>query len=71
MKNEGFLAYFICAFSILVQFSKFETVNPGCPPSQPRTFSARLLFDETFAQPYIFAVVNCADVALGVLYLPF
>jgi len=25
-----------------------------------------LLFDETFGQPYVFAVVNCADVALSV-----
>jgi len=27
-----------CAFSIRVQFSKFQTVKPGCPPSQPHTF---------------------------------
>jgi len=40
-----------CAFSILVWFSKFQTVNPGCPPSQSHTFVARLLFDETFANP--------------------
>jgi len=30
------------------------------------TFSARLLFDETFAQPDVFAVVNCPAVALSV-----
>jgi len=34
---------------------KFQTVNPRCPPSQPHTFFARLPFDETFAQPCIFA----------------
>jgi len=37
------------------------------PPSQPHTFSARLLFDETFAQP-VFAVVHCPFVALSVFY---
>jgi len=36
----------------------FETVNLGCPPSKPHTFSARLLF-ETFMQADVFAVVNC------------
>jgi len=29
-----------------------------------------VLFDETFAHPYIFAVVNCADAALSVVYSP-
>ena len=28
---------------------KFQTVIPGCPPSQPHTFFDQLLFDETFA----------------------
>ena len=36
--------------------------------SLPHTFSARPLFDETFAQSDIFAVVNCPAVALGVFY---
>jgi len=40
----------------------------GCPLSQPLTFSARLLFDETFPQPDVFTVVNCPVVALSVLY---
>jgi len=35
-----------------------------------RIHSDRLLFDETFTQPCIFAVVNCADVALSVFYSP-
>ena len=39
-----------CAYSIPVEFSKFQTVNSGCPSSQSLTFSARLLLDETFAQ---------------------
>jgi len=59
---------FSCAFSILVWFSKFQIVNPGCPPSQPHAFSARLLLDETFAQPDVFAVVNCPVIVLNVFY---
>jgi len=47
---------------------KFQAVKPGCPPSQPHTISARLLFEETFGQHCLFAVVNGADVALGVFY---
>jgi len=27
---------------------------PGCPPSQPHTFSPRVLFDETFVQPFFY-----------------
>ena len=38
--------------------------RPLCIPSD------WLLFDEAFEQPCIFAVVNCADVALIVLYSP-
>ena len=40
-----------------------------CLPLQPYTFSARVLY-ETLAKPHIFAVVNCADVALSVFYSP-
>jgi len=47
---------------------------PSCyatgPLSQPHTFSARVLFDETFAQPDVIAVVDCPVVALSVFYLP-
>jgi len=42
---------------------KFQTVNPGV--RYPSHMPDRLLFYETFAQPCIFAVVNCADVALS------
>jgi len=51
-------------------FYKFATVSPRCPPSQPHTFFARLLLDMTFAQPCIFAVVSCANVALSAFYFP-
>ena len=67
IKSESFLRA-LCAFSIPVWFSKFQTVNPGGPPSQPHTFSARLLFDETSAQPDVFAFMNCPVVALRVFY---
>jgi len=42
---------------ILVWFSKFK-LSSLCLPSQLHTFSAQLLFDETFTQPHLFAVVN-------------
>jgi len=48
-----------------VQLSKFQTVNPRCPPSQPHALHARLLFDQTFAQPDVFAVVNCPVIVLN------
>jgi len=32
------------------------------------TFSARLLFDKTFAQPDVLAVVKCPVIALSVFY---
>jgi len=50
---------------------KFQTVNPVFPPSKSHIFSSRMLLDETFAQPCIFAVVNRADVARNVFYTLF
>jgi len=35
---------------------------------QPYTFSARLLYDGTFALPDVVAIVNCPVVALNVFY---
>ena len=71
-KNGMFLAYFMrilntCKFQT-VKLWQVSNCQTRCPPSQPHTFSARLLFDETFARPDVFAVVNCPVVALGVLY---
>jgi len=66
-KNDSFLLT-LCIFSILVKFIKFQTVSHGFPPSQPHTFSAGLLFDKTFAQPDVAAVVNCPVVALSVFH---
>jgi len=62
LKSVSVLAYFMRILNSCVVY-KFQTVKPGCPPSQPYTFSTRLLFDETFAQPDIFAVVNRAPIA--------
>jgi len=53
------------AQSQLLCSSKFRTLNPGCPLSQPHTFSANLLFVETFAQPDVSAVVNCPVAVLS------
>jgi len=58
----------LCTFLILAKFSKFQTVSRGCPPSQQHTFSAGLLFDETFAQTDVFAVANCPVAALSVFH---
>jgi len=35
---------------------------------QPHSFSARLQFDETFALPYVFAVVNCPVATLRLFF---
>ena len=67
IKSESFLACFMRILNSCV-VSKFQTVKPGCPPSQPHTFSARLLFDETAVQPDVFAFMNCPAVALNVFY---
>jgi len=37
IKNENFLAYFMRILISCVVY-KFQTVNPGCPPSQPQSF---------------------------------
>jgi len=70
IKNEIFGAYFMRTLNSCVIY-KFHTVNPGCLPSQPHT-SDRVQFGETFGQQCtcIFAVVNCADVALSVFHYP-
>jgi len=62
LKSGSVLAYFMRILNSCVVY-KFQTVSPACPPSQPYTFSTRLLFDETFAQPDTFAVVNRAPIA--------
>jgi len=56
LENENFLANFTRILSSCVVY-KFLGVR-----HLSRIPSDRLLFDETFAQPCIFAVVNCADV---------
>jgi len=58
----------LCAFSILVQFSKIRSCKPE--QVQPHTSYARLLvFDKTSAQLH-FVVVNCSDVVMSVFYSP-
>ena len=48
--------------------TKFQSVNAGCSPYQLHTFSAGLLFVETFAQPDVFALVKCPVAALDLFY---
>jgi len=44
--------------SVRYTHSQFQTVSTGCPPFKPHTFSARLLFEETFAQPDVFELLT-------------
>jgi len=67
IKNESFLAYFMRILNSCV-VQQVQTFNPRCPPSQSHTFSAQLLFNETFAQSDVFAIVNCPVVTLSVFY---
>ena len=55
----------------LCSLVRFDHANRGVrQPVQPHTFYARLLvFDKTLAQPH-FAVVNCSDAVMSVLYSP-
>jgi len=62
LKTVTVLAYFMRILNSCVVY-KFQAFNPGCPPSQPHTFSTRLLFNETFAQPDMLAIVNRAPIA--------
>jgi len=52
----------------LCSLASFKLSTPGVRHSS-RIPSDRFLYDETFAQPCIFAVVNCDDVALSVFYI--
>jgi len=45
-----------------------RTRNSERPPSQPHTFSDRLLFDAKSAQRHVFSSVNCCIVALSVFH---
>jgi len=50
--------------------SSHEASHNACSLNvQPHSFSARLQFDETFALPYVFAVMNCPVVTLR-LFVP-
>ena len=62
--NESFRAYFrrILNSCVVSKTFKLSSVNRGCHPSQRHVFSARLLFDKIFAQPDVFADVNCSVV---------
>jgi len=57
----------LCAFSVLVLFSKIRSWKPGCAPFQPHICARLLVFDETLGQP-VFAVLNYSVV--GWVLLP-
>jgi len=67
--KKSFLEYFKHIFNSCVDYQVLNCKPGWRPPSQPHTFSDRLLFDETFAQPDVFAVVNCSVAASGVVLL--
>ena len=68
MKKRIFSRVFF-SFSIIVQCTNFK-LSTWDVRHPNRICSDQLLFDETVAQHCIFAVVNCADVALSVFHSP-
>jgi len=70
IKNERFLAYFYAHSQFLCSLASFRLSTLGVRYPK-RIRSDRLLFDETFAQPCIIAVVNCPDIAPSVFYFLF
>jgi len=71
MRPSGyFISTHLDLGAMAVPVFETATVNPGCPPSKPHIFFIRLLFDGTFEQPNVFALVKCVDIALMVFYSP-
>jgi len=68
-KKRKFSCVLHAQFQLLCSLAsvKLSTLGVRHPSPIP---SDRLLFNKTFAQPCIFAVVNCTDVALSVCYSP-
>ena len=57
--------------TLLCSLASFDLANRGVrQPVQPYTYARLLVFDKTLAQPH-FAVVNCSDAVMSVLYSPF
>jgi len=70
-KKRKFSCVIYAQSQFLCCLARFDLADRGMrQPVQPRTFYARLLvFDETLAQSH-FAVVNCSDVVMSVIYIP-
>jgi len=78
--RNGYISNFtlstLCAFSILVQFSKIRSCKPGCEPASPgahfQCSAARIWRDLSAglvnAQPDIFAVMNFCVVVLSLFF---
>ena len=57
--------------TLLCSLARFDLANRDVrQPLQPHTYARLLVFDETLAQLH-FAVVNCSDAVMSVLYSPF
>jgi len=69
MKNENFLAYFMRILISWVVY-KFQTVNPGWPPSQPLVFWSTAIRRDIRAALYFFNCELCCRIALSVFYSP-
>ena len=67
-KSKVFL-HTLCAFSILVKFSKIRFFKPRCEPASPSAFTrcstARIRQDISAAS---FSAVNCSDELMSLLY---
>jgi len=70
-KNGKFSCVLYAHSQFLSSLARFDLANRGVSQTvQPYTFYARLLeFDKTLAQPH-FAVVNCSDAVMSMLYYP-
>jgi len=71
IKHRKFTCVLYAHFRFLCSLARFNLANRGVrQPAQPHTFCAPLLvFDKTSVQAH-FAVANCSDAVMSVLYCP-
>jgi len=63
----------LCAFSILVQFSKIQSFKPGCAPARAAVHflcSAARIRQDISAASFLQLVVNCSDTMMSVFHSP-
>jgi len=69
-KNSNVFLHALCAFSILVQFSKIRSFKRGYAPASPAALflcSTARIRQDIIAQSH-FVVVNCPDALVSVCY---